>query len=53
MEFRRLQRHGNSIACNIPPAYLGSLKLKEGDYVSLTLTVKKRIIIEPQLNPKQ
>jgi len=45
MEIRKLQKHGNSLSVNLPPAYHANLGLKSGDYVELALTVDHRIIL--------
>lgn len=45
MEIRKVQKHGNSLAVNLPTAFAKNLQLLDGDYVELTLPVDKQILI--------
>lgn len=45
MEIRKLQKHGNSLSINIPPAFVTTLQLHAGDYVELALTVDQGMTI--------
>lgn len=46
MEIRKVQKHGNSLAVNLPPSFVQNLDLSDGDYVEVSLTVDKLIVIK-------
>lgn len=53
MDLRKIQTNGNSLCVNLVPAHCRSLGLKHGDYVELTLSVQRRILVIPhQPKPK-
>lgn len=51
MEIRKIQKNGHSLAVNLPPKFATNLGLSEGDFVEISLTVDRNILIT-NLKPK-
>lgn len=47
MNLRKIQANGHSLCVNLVPAHCHSLGLKSGDYVELSLSVQRRILVTP------